>query len=55
MRLSHALRIQPGESVSFSGSGGKTSALIALARELENPVIATTTTHFSKEQLGFAD
>ena len=55
MRLSHALRIQPGESISFSGSGGKTSALITLARELENPVIATTTTHFSKEQLGFAD
>jgi molybdenum cofactor cytidylyltransferase len=55
MRLSRALRLQPGESISFSGSGGKTSALIALARELNNPVIATTTTHFSQDQLGFAD
>jgi molybdenum cofactor cytidylyltransferase len=55
MKLSDALRVQPGECISFSGSGGKTSALVALAQELENPVIATTTTHFSKEQIGFAD
>ncbi len=55
MKLSVALRVQPGESISFSGSGGKTSALIALAQELDNPVIVTTTTHFSKEQIGFAD
>jgi molybdenum cofactor cytidylyltransferase len=55
MKLADALRIQPGESISFSGSGGKTSALITIARELDNPVIATTTTHFSTEQLGFAD
>lgn len=55
MKLSDALRVQPGESISFSGSGGKTSTLIALAQELENPVIATTTTHYSKDQIGFAD
>ena len=55
MKLSDALRVQPGESISFSGSGGKTSALIALAQELDNPVIVTTTTHFSKGQIGFAD
>ena len=55
MKFSHALRVKPGESISFSGSGGKTSALIALARDLNNPVIATTTTHFSQDQLGFAD
>jgi len=55
MKLSDALRVQPGESIAFSGSGGKTSALITLARDLKEPIIATTTTHFGKEQIGFAD
>ena len=55
MQLRHALRIQPGESIAFSGSGGKTSAIFALARQLAAPVIVTTTTHFSKDQLGFAE
>ena len=55
MKLFEALRVQPGESISFSGSGGKTTALITLAGELDCPVIATTTTHLSREQLGFAD
>jgi molybdenum cofactor cytidylyltransferase len=55
MKLSEALRVQPGESIAFSGSGGKTNALIKLAQEIDYPVIATTTTHFHKDQLGFAD
>lgn len=55
MKLSDALRVQPGESIAFSGSGGKTNALIKLAQEIDKPVIATTTTHFHKGQLGFAD
>ena len=55
MKLSDALRVQPGESIAFSGSGGKTTALITLARDLKEPIIATTTTHFGKEQIGFAD
>jgi probable selenium-dependent hydroxylase accessory protein YqeC len=55
MKLSDALRVQTGESIAFSGSGGKTNALIKLAQEIDKPVIATTTTHFHKDQLGFAD
>lgn len=55
MKLRSALRIQPGESIAFSGSGGKTTALFALARQLNDPVIATTTTHFSKKQVALAD
>ena len=55
MNLSDALRIQPGESIAFSGSGGKTTALFALSRQLGGPVVATTTTHFSKDQIGIAD
>lgn len=55
MNLKRALRVQPGESIAFVGSGGKTTALFALARQLDNPVIATTTTHFSQDQLGLAD
>jgi len=55
MDIQQALRIQPGDSVSFSGAGGKTTALFTLARKLTAPVIVTTTTHFSKDQLGFAD
>jgi len=55
MKLSDALRIQPGDSIAFSGSGGKTTALFTLAIQLGGPVVATTTTHFSKDQIGFAD
>ena len=55
MNLRSALRIQPGESIAFSGSGGKTTTLFTLARQLDDPVVATTTTHFSKQQLAFAD
>ncbi len=55
MKLSDALRIKPGESIAFSGSGGKTTALFTLAIQLGDPVVATTTTHFSKDQIGIAD
>jgi molybdenum cofactor cytidylyltransferase len=55
MDIQQALRLQPGDSISFSGAGGKTTALFTLARKITAPVIATTTTHFSKDQLGFAD
>lgn len=55
MNLKHALRVHPGESIALVGSGGKTTALFALARQLDNPVLATTTTHFSQDQLFHAD
>ncbi len=55
MNLKTAFRIQPGDSIAFSGAGGKTTAMFTLARQIGGPVVATTTTHFSKDQLGFAD
>ena len=55
MELAHALRINPGESLAFSGAGGKTTALFHLARELKPPVLVTTTTHLSSDQLALAD
>lgn len=55
MNLSRALRVNPGECIAFSGSGGKTTALFSLARQLGAPVLVTTTTHLSLEQLSLAD
>jgi molybdenum cofactor cytidylyltransferase len=55
MDLCRALRVDPGECIAFSGSGGKTTALFALARQLGAPVLVTTTTHLSHEQLSLAD
>ena len=49
------MRVLPGECVAFTGSGGKTTALFKLARELDAPVLVTTSTHFSLEQLSLAD
>ena len=55
MELAHAFRIIPGESLAFSGAGGKTTALFRLARQLEPPALVTTTTHLSSDQLALAD
>jgi molybdenum cofactor cytidylyltransferase len=55
MNLKQSLRVVPGECVAFSGSGGKTTALFRLARELNSPVLVTTTTHFGLDQLSLAD
>ncbi len=44
MRLAEALDVRPGVT-SVVGSGGKTSLLAALARELPGTVVLTTTTH----------
>ena len=44
MRLAEALDVRPGV-ISVVGSGGKTSLLAALARELPGTVVLTTTTH----------
>ena len=56
MRLTHALRLQPGMSVAFVGAGGKSSALAVAARELEGscPVILTTSTKIFDFQHTFA-
>ena len=55
MEIAHAFRINTGESLAFSGAGGKTTALFRLARQLEPPVLVTTTTHLSSDQLALAD
>lgn len=55
MDLKRALRIQPGWRVAFTGSGGKTSAMFMLARQLPPPVLVTATTHLGFDQLGRAD
>jgi molybdenum cofactor cytidylyltransferase len=55
MDLKRALRIYPGECIAFCGSGGKTTAIFALAHQIGPPVLVTTTTHLGIEQLTLAD
>ncbi|KUK45776.1 MAG: hypothetical protein XD73_1350 [Anaerolinea thermophila] len=55
MKLAKALNLSSGDSVAFAGAGGKTSAMIALARELDPPIVLTTTTHLGVWQADFAD
>lgn len=62
MRLLQALRLSPIPRLALVGAGGKTSALFRLARELDaypainhGPILVTTTTHLSVEQLSFGD
>lgn len=55
MDLKKALRVFPGECIAFSGSGGKTTAIFSLSRQLLPPVFVTTTTHLSLQQLSLAD
>jgi molybdenum cofactor cytidylyltransferase len=55
--LARALRIRPGDVVSFVGGGGKTTSMFRLAGELSAAgfrVLTTTTTHISEEQARFA-
>jgi molybdenum cofactor cytidylyltransferase len=41
--------------LAFVGAGGKTSAMFRVSRQLEGPVILTTTTHIGVDQAKFAD
>lgn len=50
-----AFRVDPGDCLAFSGAGGKTTAIFALARALPPPVLVTTTTHLGVHQLALAD
>jgi molybdenum cofactor cytidylyltransferase len=54
VKLSKALDLTGGETVAFSGAGGKTSAMAALAQELKQPVVMTTTTHLGGWQTEIA-
>ena len=57
MRLSDALRIESGQSIAFTGAGGKTSAIRTLVKEIQsrNPIISTTTTKLGLAQTDLAD
>ncbi|MBK7455623.1 MAG: hypothetical protein IPJ46_18430 [Anaerolineales bacterium] len=54
MRLSDALRLKTPQSVSFSGAGGKTTAIFQLAREFPQAIV-TATTHLGTWQTSLAD
>jgi molybdenum cofactor cytidylyltransferase len=58
MNLSRALRLDRPLSLAFVGSGGKSTAMFRLARELgaeARPVIVTSTTHLAVDQIALAD
>jgi len=55
MHLGKALDVRRGDSLAFVGAGGKSSILFALARELNPPVIITTTTHLGAWQTDQVD
>jgi len=55
MELRKALRLGQTPKMAFVGSGGKTTALFTLARELPQPVIVTTSAHLSVDQTKLAD
>ena len=49
MKLSRALRVQPGMIIALVGSGGKTTTMMKLAEETSPaaPVLLATTTHLA--------
>lgn len=56
MQLRTALRLQPGQTVAFTGAGGKSSAIRHLVAEIapESPMLVSTTTRFGLEQADLA-
>lgn len=55
LTLAHALRMEPSTCAAFIGAGGKTTAMFKLARELNQPVIVTATSHLGIWQIPLAD
>ncbi len=55
LTLAQALRVEESNCIAFVGSGGKTTALFQLARQLKPPVIVTATSHLGVWQVPFAD
>lgn len=55
MNLTRALRLHPRPRLALAGSGGKSTALFTLAREMPAPVIVTATAHLAIEQTALAD
>jgi molybdenum cofactor cytidylyltransferase len=55
LSLAQALRVHTSPSIACIGSGGKSTAMFQLARQLPLPVIVTATSHLGTWQLGLAD
>jgi molybdenum cofactor cytidylyltransferase len=55
MDLKQALRADSKIRLALVGSGGKTTAMFQLARQLTGPVMTTSSTHLAREQLALAD
>ena len=57
MLLTQALRVANLNSIAFTGSGGKTTAMFQVARELSKstPVVVTASSHLGKWQIPLAD
>lgn len=55
MQVAQALSLVGNEAVAFVGAGGKTSAMFSLAKDLEAPIILTTSTHLGAWQASLAD
>ena len=55
MNLVDALRFNSESRVAFTGAGGKTSTIFAIARQWGNRVIVSTTTHLAQHQASLAD
>ncbi|HMR98957.1 MAG TPA: selenium cofactor biosynthesis protein YqeC [Anaerolineales bacterium] len=55
LTLARALRADESSCIAFVGSGGKTTAIFQLARQLKPPVIVTATSHLGAWQVSFAD
>lgn len=55
MNLVQATRLSGNACVALVGSGGKTTALFQLSRQLKPPVILSTTTHLGISQASLAD
>jgi molybdenum cofactor cytidylyltransferase len=55
LQLAQALRLDGPVRLALTGSGGKTTALFSLARQLPGPVLACASTHLALNQLALAD
>jgi molybdenum cofactor cytidylyltransferase len=55
LTLAEALRLNTPCITAFIGSGGKTTAIFQLARQIKPPVIVTATSHMGAWQLTYAD
>ena len=51
MNLAEALRVTRESRISIVGAGGKSTALFLLGEQIQPPVILTSSTHFSLEQV----